>query len=84
MYTTNTLGKVLSSLDGINQDECRKVMVDYDSFIHRVQHKIYIQMFIDHYRNAEKLYLKGNIAGEKESLMFARNVFKTKKSGTKI
>ncbi|WP_209388429.1 hypothetical protein [Rhodohalobacter sp. SW132] len=72
------MDKVLTTLDRIDQDECRRVMVDYDSFINRVQHKIYIQTFIGHYRNAEKLYLNGNNAGEKKSLMYAHKIFKTK------
>lgn len=78
MYTSNSMDKALSTLDRIDPDECRKVMVDYDSFINRVQHKIDIQRFIGHYRNAEKLYLSGNNAGEKKSLMHASHIFKTK------
>lgn len=57
MVTTDSMDKVLSTLDGIDPDKCREVMVDYDVFMLRVQHMIYVQTFIDHYTDAEKLYL---------------------------
>jgi hypothetical protein len=74
MNPINNLNQVLSTLEGINTDECRGVMSDFDNFKLRIQQKIFIQTFISHFRHAEKSYLKGNEAGEKKSLMFALNL----------
>lgn len=54
MYIKNSMDKVLSTLKGIDPQECRRVMVDYDSFINRIQHEMYIQTFIDLFRENEK------------------------------
>lgn len=54
MYMKNSKDKVLSTLEGIDPQECRRVMVDYDSFMNRVHHEMYIQTFIDLFRENEK------------------------------
>lgn len=54
MYTKNKQNKVLSTLEGVDPEKCRKVMVDYDSFMNRVQHEMYVQTFIDLFRENEK------------------------------
>jgi hypothetical protein len=76
MGTTNNLYQVLSTLKGIDPQECRGLMSDYDSFINRIESKINIQTFIAHFRNAEKSYLKRNKAGEKRSLLLALDQIK--------
>jgi len=79
MEQTNNLDPVLTTLAGIDSRACREVMLDYDGFIDRIQHKIYIQSFIVLYRNAEILYLKGNEAEEKKSLKIVLNLIEVKK-----
>jgi hypothetical protein len=74
MTPINNLNQVLSTLEGIDTDACRGVMSDYDSFMHRIQQKIFIQTFISHYKHAEKSYEKENETGEKKSLIFALNL----------
>lgn len=78
MDQTNTLNQVLTALVGIDSHACREVMSDYDYFINKIQHKIYVQSFIDQYRDAEVSYLKGNEAGEKKSLKIARDIMEYK------
>ncbi|PKD44322.1 hypothetical protein CWD77_02310 [Rhodohalobacter barkolensis] len=77
MNPLNNMYKVLSELEDINEDECRGVMSNYDSFVDDVQNKIFIQTFMDQYRNAEKYYMKGNKSGEKKSLIFAVNTIES-------
>lgn len=54
MSIANTMDKVLSTLEGVDPQECRRVMVDYDSFINKVQHEDYVQTFIDLFRKNEE------------------------------
>jgi hypothetical protein len=74
MRLTNNLNQVLSTLESIDTNECRDVMSDYDSFIHRIQQEIFIQTLISYFNHAENCYLKGNETGEKKSLSFAQNL----------
>ena len=78
MEAVNDTYSVLSILEGVDSGKCRKVMLDYDNFINGIQHKMYVQNFIEHYRDAETFYLKGNEAGEKISLIFALNLIEMK------
>lgn len=68
MAEKKNLNQTLTALDGIDAQECRLVMSDYDNFIKKIQHMVYFQTFISQYRNAEKGYMKRNIANEKLSL----------------
>lgn len=78
MEAVNGAYSVLSTLEGVDSGKCRKVMLDYDKFINGIQHKMYVQNFIEHYRDAESFYSKGNEAGEKISLIFALNLIEMK------
>lgn len=71
MIQTSRLNQVLSTLEGINSEECRGVMSNYDSFKHQIQQHISIQTFIAHFRRAEINYLNGNEVEEKKSLKTA-------------
>lgn len=79
MVETKNLRHSLSKLGGIDRAECRSVMSDYDSFVSKIQHMIYVQSFIEQYRLVEKWFLKGNPAGEKRSLMHAYTILNLNK-----
>ncbi len=74
MGHSNNLNQVLSTLESIDTDECRDVMLDYDSFKQRIQQEIFIQTIISYFIHAENRYLKGNVTGEKKTLSFAPNL----------
>ena len=74
MSTTNNQYQALSTLEGIDPTDCRKVMSNYDSFMNRVQRKIIMQPFINHIKSAEKSYRKEDEVREKKSLIRAMNI----------
>lgn len=55
MFTMNNMHEVLSAQENIDADEFHEEMLDYDSFINRNQHKIFVKTFMDHFRNAKKM-----------------------------
>jgi hypothetical protein len=75
----NNQYQIYSSLEGIDPAECRKTMLDFDSFVDRVQHKIFIQTFIVHCRNAKKSYLRKDEVSEKKSLLRALDIIDSEK-----
>jgi len=74
MSTMNNQYQALSTLEGIDPADCRKVMSNYDSFMNRVQRKVIMQPFIKHIRSAEKSYRKEDEVREKKSLIRAMNI----------
>lgn len=76
MSPMNNLYHVLSTMKSIDPVTGRGLMSDYDRFVNKIQHKIIIQTFIAHFRNAEKSYLNENEAGEKRSLLLALDQIK--------
>jgi len=79
MDEMKNLKHALSKFDEIDRSECRSVMSDYDSFVSKIQHMIYVQSFIEQYILVEKWYLKGNSAFEKRSLMHAYSILNLNK-----
>ncbi|TVR28761.1 MAG: hypothetical protein EA390_11190 [Balneolaceae bacterium] len=79
MNRTNNQYQILSQLEGIDSHECRKSMLDFDSFVDRVQHKIFIQTFIVHCRNAKKSYMRKDDVSEKKSLIRALDIIDSEK-----
>jgi len=79
MNRTNKQYQILSQLEEINLYECRKMMLDFDSFVDRVQHKIFIQTLIAHCRNAKKGYMRKDEISEKKSLIRALDIIDSEK-----
>jgi hypothetical protein len=79
MNRTNNQYQILSQLEGIDSYECRKTMLDFDSFVDKVQHKVFIQTFIVHSRNAKKSYMRNDDVSEKKSLMRALDIIDSEK-----
>ena len=57
MDQSNNITQTLSELYGIAPEEGRETLSDYDNFMIKIQHKVYIQSFVD-------LYLESKINNE--------------------
>jgi hypothetical protein len=79
MNGTNNQYQIFSLLDGIDPAECRKSMLDFDSFVAKVERRLFIQTFIVHCRNAKKSYSRGDELGEKKSLLRALDIIESEK-----
>lgn len=71
--------QVLSALKGIDANEGRKSVLDYDKFFKRVQRKIFVQSFIVHFESAEKCHWSGDNFGEMKALIYAVNILDSDK-----
>jgi len=79
MDTTINQYQVLSALKGVDANEGRKMVLDYDSFLARVKRKIFIQSFIVHFESAEKCRRTEDNFGEMKSLIYAMNILDSDK-----
>jgi hypothetical protein len=79
MNSNNNYYKIFSSLEEIDSDDCRRMMVDYDSFVEKIHQTVHIKTIVVHCRNAEKSYFRKDEINEKKSLIRALDILESYK-----